>query len=266
MNFKKTGWHKWLILPSLLIISLLASQPSLASFLFYLNPMIGKLSPVGKDASSAFQVVNTSQEQSVAVELYLAKREVGIDGEETYVRETAEENFLLYPPQTFLKPGEAQTVRVTWVGEPNPSHELAYRLIAEQVPLDTTPQPSNANNRQMNITTLVRYGGSIYITPKDAVPNVVLESAVHQKDKGGSARLVLTFNNLGTAHTLLQNLTLTIVSQEQPGKSVRLRPTELPGISGENILAHHKRRFIIPWPSELPVGAVDVTFEHQGRL
>ena len=266
MKLIKLNLSRWLILPSFLVISLLASQPSLASLLFYLSPMIGNLSPVGKDASKAFQVVNTSQEQSVAVELYLAKREVGIDGTETYVRETAEEDFLLYPPQTFLKPGEAQTVRVSWVGEPDPSHELAYRLIAEQVPLDTNPQPSNVNNRQVNITTLVRYGGSIYITPEDAVANVVLESAVHKTGKGESDRLVLTFHNLGTAHALLQNLTLTIVSQEQPGKSVQLKPADLPGVSGENILAHHQRRFTIPWPSELPVGSVDVTFEHQGRL
>ena len=266
MKLIKLNLSKWLILPSFIVMFLLTSQASLASLLFYLTPMMGNLSPAGKNASKAFQVVNASQDKSVAVELYLAKREVGIDGKETYAIAKAEEDFLLYPPQTFLQPGEAQTVRVSWVGNPDPSYELAYRLIVEQVPLETNPQPSNVNNRQINITTLVRYGGSIYITPKDAVPNVVLESAVHQKGEGGSDQLVLTLNNKGTAHTLLQNLTLTIVSQEQPGKSVQLAPADLPGLSGENILAHHQRRFIIPWPPELPVGGVDVTFEHQGRL
>ena len=263
MKLSKLNLSKWFTWPIFLGTSLLAGQPALASFLFYLTPMIGNLSPVGKDASGAFQVVNASQDESVAVELYLAKREVGINGEETYVREIAEEDFLLYPPQTFLKPGEAQTVRVSWLGDPEPSHELAYRLIAEQVPLDTDSQSTKSDNQQINITTLVRYAGSIYITPEDALPKVILESAVHQKREGGGDQLILTFNNQGTAHTLLQDLTLTISSKEQPSKSVQLMPEDLKGVSGENILAAHQRRFLIPWPSELPVGEVDVSFDYE---
>jgi fimbrial chaperone protein len=266
MSLLRIGLRAWLILPALLAVLFLANRPAFASLLFYLTPMISNFAPAGREASQAFQVVNTSKEQSAAIELYMAKREMAVDGSETYRLEEAENDFLIYPPQTFLKPGEAQTVRVTWLGDPNPSKELAYRIIAQQVPLDTDTRSTNAGGRQLSITTLVRYAGSVYITPEGSTPDVVLESAVHQKGKAGVDELAITFHNQGTAHALLQGVTLTITPVGQENKALTLTPENLKSINGENILAESKRRFVIPWPTGLPIGDVKVTFDYKGGL
>jgi fimbrial chaperone protein len=262
MNLSKVGFRTGLVLSVLLATSFLAVRPALASLLFYLAPMIANLAPAGKEASQAFEVVNTSKDRSVAIELYMAKREMAIDGSETYSAEEAEDDFLLYPPQTFLKPGEGQTVRVTWLGDPNPAKELAYRLIAQQVPLDTDTQSTNVRGREINLTTLVRYAGSVYITPQGATPDLVLESAVYQKGTTGD-ELLVTFHNRGTAHTLLQDLTLTIAPVGQADKAITLKPEQLKGINNENILADSKRQFIIPYPNGLPIGNLNVTFDYK---
>lgn len=263
MSLTKVGFRAGLMLSALLASSVLTARPTFASLLFYLNPMIANLAPAGRESSQAFEVANASQEQPVAVELYMAKREIAIDGSETYIPEEAENDFLIYPPQTYLKPGEAQTVRITWLGDPNPPQELAYRLIAQQVPLDTDTQSTNIQGREVNVTTLVRYAGSVYITPEGATPNVTLDNVVHQKSETGEDELVITFHNQGTAHTLLNDLTLGITPANPTKNSptITLTPEMLIGISGENILAQSKRQFRLPYPEELPVGDVDVTFD-----
>lgn len=266
MSLSKVGFRTGLVLSALLATLLVSVRPTLASLLFYLSPMISNLAPAGRDASQAFEVVNTSPEQPVAVELYVAKREIAIDGSETYKPEEAEDDFLIYPPQTYLKPGEAQTVRVTWLGDPQPAKELAYRLIAQQVPLDTDTRSTSVQGREINLTTLVRYAGAIYITPEGATPDVVLESAVYQKGKTGEDELLVTFHNQGTAHTLLKNLTLTIAAAGQPEKTISLTPEQLKGISDENILAQSKRQFVIPYPQSLPIGEVNVTFDYKPQI
>ncbi|MGA0198247.1 MAG: hypothetical protein ACO3NK_03830 [Prochlorotrichaceae cyanobacterium] len=64
-------------------------------------------------------------------------------------------------------------------------------------------------------------------------------------------------HNQGTASTILRNLTLILRSG---GQQVTLSPADLKGISGERILAQHKRQFVMPWPAGLPQGDVSVEF------
>jgi len=113
-------------------LNLLGTQPSFAAATFRLLPMEMKLAPSGRGATQSFQVESTG-DQPVAVQIHTAVRQVGLDGTETYPE--SEKDFLVYPPQILLKPGTQQTVRVTWLGESKPAKELAYRIIAEQLPL-----------------------------------------------------------------------------------------------------------------------------------
>ena len=57
-----------------------------------------------------------------------------LDGIET--NQDANDDFIVYPPQLIVPPGTQQVIRVTWIGEPEPPIELAYRLIAEQLPIN----------------------------------------------------------------------------------------------------------------------------------
>lgn len=251
-------------LPSLLFSGLLAllvstASPALAAVLFSFSPISASFAPSGKGSSQAYTLTNTSPDQVLTVELYVMTRELGLNGEETNNRDKAEADFAIYPPQVILQPGETQVVRVNWLGDPKPPKELAYRLIAEQLPVDTDTKTTTNQNRTIAITTLIRYAGSVYIKPPNAQPEVTVASVAHQKNKAGADEMVLTLQNKGTAHLVLDNLIFTLTSATQPDKSITIEDWK--GVAGENMLAGASRRFVLPWPKNLPVGDVTVTFK-----
>lgn len=263
-KLRHLGWT--ITIATALGITLLTAQSALAGAAFRVLPLSMSFEPSGRGATRSFQVESTGDEP-VALQVQMVKREMKLDGTENYP--DADSDFLVYPPQILLKPGSQQTVRVTWLGNPEPEKELAYRVIVEQLPIkvpDPKKEEINQNQVRVNINTLLRYLGAIYIVPKSAAPQLVLDSAVHSKGKNGTDELVVTFNNQGSAHRLLKELKLNLTPTSNDGKipigsAVTLKPEQLKGVTGENILAGNKRQFVIPWPKELPVSPVTATFE-----
>jgi len=238
---------------------LLLASPGWAGPTYQLSPSNLTLEPSGSRASGSFRVRSTGDEP-VAIEIRVTERQVDLQGNET--RPEAKADFVVYPPQILLQPGESQTVRVTWLGDPTPAHELPYRLIAEQLPIDLDQPDVEVTAPVVSINALYNYVASLYIAPRGVSPGVVLESADHQTIQGEDV-LVLQFNNQGTAHQVLRGLRLTLTPQGQQKAAIVLSPEQLPGVSGENVLAQHQRQFILPWPDGLPIGPVTATFDLQ---
>ncbi|MGG6241887.1 fimbrial biogenesis chaperone [Nodosilinea sp. AN01ver1] len=233
----------------------LVAPPSWADATYQLSPSSLTLEPSGSRSTGLFQVRSTGDEP-VAVEIRVTERQMDLQGTET--RPDAEDDFVVYPPQILLQPGQVQTVRVTWLGEPNPEHELPYRLIAEQLPIDLDEPEAAVTTAVVRINALYNYVASLYISPRGSSPNIVLESASHQTINGQNA-LVLQFNNQGTAHQVMTGLHLTLTAAG--GQTITLSPEQLQGVSGENMLAQHQRQFTLPWPDGFPVGPVSATFD-----
>lgn len=236
----------------------LMAPPSWAAATYQLTPSNLTLAPSGSRSTGSFQVRSTGDEP-VAVEIRVTERQMDLNGKET--RPDAEDDFVIYPPQILLQPGQVQTVRVTWLGEPSPDHELPFRLIAEQLPIAFDEPDAVVTTPVVRINALYNFVASLYIAPQGGRPNVVLESVSHQNINGQDA-LVVQFNNQGTAHQLLTGLHLTL-TPAAGGQVVTLSPEDLWGVSGENLLAQNQRQFTVPWPTGLPVGSVTATFTLQ---
>jgi len=234
----------------LTVLFLLASIP--AALAFTLAPIRMEFEPAGRGANQVFHLENDST-NTVPVQLSMLTREANWDGKETNA--PAEDDFLVYPPQVLLKPHQVQTVRVKWLGTPKPEKELAYRILAEQLPVSLKKEKPG----EARINVLVRYLGSVYVVPKGAKADVVLASAAPQTDAAGKRRMELILENRGTAHSILNDLRFKI---QAGGKTVELGPEELKIVGGENILAGQKRRFLLPWPESLPDGPLQVTFDY----
>lgn len=227
-------------------------SPALA---FKLEPISRVFEPAGAGATQSYQVINDSAEQ-IAVELSIAERKISLEGQET--TESADDDFLVYPSQIVLPPQGVQSVRVTWLGNPNPEKELAYRIIAEQLPINlNNPEESQAETTSGAVKVMFRYMGSVYIRPKNAESKVVLNGITHEKGTDGNDRLVITFDNQGTRRAVLSELNLNLTSQ---GSQLTLKPEQLEGVNNGVILAGNQRRFSIPWPQQLPIGEVTGTF------
>ena len=236
---------------SLFLFGGLVAEPASA---FRFIPFIAEFEPSGSGANRTYTVENTSEDR-IAVEVSVHKRGMNLDGTDRL--QDADDDFIVYPTQVVLEPHRKQAIRVQFIGDPAPDRELAYRIIAEQLPveLDAEPEPG------ANVRILVRYVGSIYVRPKQAAYEVVLERAGSETLENGSRGLAITLHNKGTAHAILKNLELSFSSQNGAGPNgVQLSSEFLKGMTGENILAMHKRRFVLPWPAKLPHGPVDVSF------
>lgn len=181
------------------------------------------------------------------------------DGIERY--QNADDDFIIFPPQMVISPNKTQTVRVQWAGDIAPGRELPYRLIAEQLPIAL----DRAAAKGAHVSILMRYLAAIYIVPDNATPDIVVNSIDKEQQKDGNNALIFMIENKGTAHAVLGDLSIRIPTGrnlQDADETIILSPSELAGMTGENILAGHKRRFSVPWPDKLDVvpDTVDLDF------
>jgi fimbrial chaperone protein len=248
MKFKLSQF--WLTL-FLLLVNI---QPS---FAFKISPISRTFTPIGTEATQSYELTSDRDEPE-AIQMSVVKREMDIDGKENYT--PADDDFLIYPPQIILKPNTKQTVQVTWVGDSNPTKELNYRLVSEQVPINLTkPEVGKPTKITAKVNILLRYMGSLYVRPENVEPKLVLEGVTVQKEKDKPV-IAITFDNQGSARATLTNFKLDLTSG---GKTVALTTEQLKDITNQNILANHKRRFVIPYPADLPQGTLTATFDYK---
>lgn len=239
------------VLRRLSLAALIAAGLALPAQAFKLTPIEMEFAPSGRGATQTFLIENPGGAPE-AIELRTFTRDMDAAGEDILVEDL--DNFVVFPAQVILQPGQEQAIRVQWIGDPAPARELAFRLIAEQLPIDLGEE--QAEGGQMRL--LVRYIASLYVVPDGARADVSLASAGPSADGSG---LELVFENAGTAHALLSDLVLTIVGG---GNQVVLGKDELETVAGQNILAGHTRHFVMPWPAGIAPGPVEVSFTFGG--
>lgn len=154
--------------------------------------------------------------------------------------------FTLFPSQGIIQPKASQVVRVLWKGPKQLTQELNFRVLAEELPV--TFGGEALGDRQGRINMLLRYMGTLYVTPKQARPQLELLSTrlVRTNDL---TLLEVCVENRGTAHQLLTDSRLTLTPKD--GKAVVLDKEHLQGMEGENVLAKSRRYFRINCPAEL---------------
>ncbi len=222
------------------------------SWAFQLLPLTQYFSPVGSDSTQSYRVTN-NQSQRVAVEVSAMKREIDPLGQEKLF--PADDDFIVYPSQIILEPGASQSLRVTWLGEESPETELAYRLVAEQLPISFEKSQLQLDQSEMvaSVDILMRYLGSVFIRPADSESNLVLTSAGLFEDLEAKRYIELFFLNTGSEFARLSEAEVQVSSQD---KQVLLGRGTLVDQGQKIVLAGGERRLLIPWPAELPYGDV----------
>lgn len=183
-----------------------------------------------KTNSTLFYLENDS-DQPIAVTASVLKREINADGVET--NQKTEGEITVYPSQLIIPPNEKRSVKVTWVGRVVPTSEAAYRLVAEQLPIEL-----DKNKKQKaSIKVLLRYVAALYVEPESFSSEVSLKKM--EMDEKSIAFFVA---NTGKKHQVLANLTLQVTGK----KSFSIGSDELKNMSGENVLALSERVFRFP--------------------
>ena len=239
----------------LLTVSLFLASPDAPAFV--LIPITMDFDPAGQGTHRTFRVENES-DTPVAIQISMVTRKMDIDGKETL--ENADEDFAVYPPQIALGPKQNQSIRVAWTGKVKPAAELNYRIVAEQLPVALVKEQTKG----AKINLLLRYLGTVYIVPKGAKADVVLESAAQDTEAAGRKHLVVFLHNRGTAHAVIRSAKMKLTAAAKDGRpetKIELGPEDLKGMIGENVLGGSKRRFIFPWPESLGDGPLEAQFE-----
>ena len=240
----------------LLTAALLTLATGEASALRF-SPFRAKFEPAGAESNQLFQVENNTAAPT-AVQIRIADRKVDVDGGET-MRDN-EKDFAIFPAQMILPPQSTRSVRVQWIGDPNLKDERAYRIIAEQLPVNLSKETPKSSS----VKILVSYHGALFVTPPGLSQNVTVDFFGITQEPDQKRMLELVLHNRGTQHALLRDLKLNI--KDDRGNVVTLADeTALKGMTGESILAKQRRRFLLRWPRTLhgTPKQVDFTFDKQ---
>ena len=216
-----------------------------------LTPIEMDFTTSGRGTTQTFRLENNTRDP-VAAEITIKSRKMSLQGVD--VLSDAEDDFTVFPAQLVLQPGQVQSVRVQWLGKSAPKSELAYRLIAEQLPIDVgKPQAQGGAVR-----LLVRYIASLYVVPAGARSQLTVKNA-ERINIASTPRLRVTLENNGTTRQVVRDVNLRITG---PGQSnVILKDQQLQGLIGENILAGHARQFDLAWPQQLADGPLTAVIE-----
>ncbi|WP_455382919.1 fimbrial biogenesis chaperone [Salinispira pacifica] len=226
-----------------LAVVILLSSIAAGAWAFTLEPITRDFTASGPGATQTFRVSNT-ENHPIAVKISMVRREMDRNGKESYT--DASDVFVVFPSQIVLKPETSQVIRVQWRGPASIDSERAFRIIAEELPVDF----GGAHQQGGNINILFRYLGSVYVVPPQAAPKVALTDIRTINEPGGRHGFLVTLTNSGTSHTLLNDLRIGVTAGT--GYSLTFGPKELPGAAGENLLAGHSRVFYIPVSGPLP--------------
>ena len=219
-------------------------------FAFRFNPMSQSIDLDEGKRSVQFTVENDSAEK-MAIELTVRERRLDRAGVET-LPETTE--LTVFPPQMIILPKERRTVRVNWTGEKKLTTERAFRVIAEQLPLNVEDKKKKKTGIQM----LMRYMAALYVTPEGGEPAIAAEVIASTP-----TQLELLIRNSGTLHQILQKPQVTLVSGSQKWA---LKEKDLHTPAGENVLAKSERVFLVKTTGLIPAGAkATIKFEKSHR-
>ena len=216
-------------------------------------PITAEVSSANDPVEQNFRVDNSSGSPA-AVEITARRRSTTLEGKE--IREPAEDQLVVFPEQMVLMPGESQLIRVQWLGKGPVAQELAYRVIAEELPVDFKAKQS-AGSGGPKISLLMRYEGMLYIQPEKGKANVELVSSKVINHEGVPHLELILINN-GNVHVIMGEPSVKV---EHERRDVRIAEAE--SQLKVNMLAGEKRRFLLPWPDGLDPDGLNVQFHYE---
>lgn len=221
-----------------------------SAFAFRLSPMVLDFSPSGKGSTQTLQLENPGKE-SVAVQLEVMKRKIAENGEED--RSELAKDFVIFPEQLKLEPGQKRNVRITWTGDADPKQELPFRLVASQLPVELK-RPTDRADVKVNLKFVLQYVASLYVVPAGAKSEVKVAEVKPAKD--GKVDVVVV--NEGTTRRVLEKAHIRFLAG---GRSLDANEAEMKDLRTQNILAGTKRRFRLSVPGDFKNPKAEISFE-----
>ena len=231
----------------------LAAAPVSQAAAMTVQPVVLDLQTAGRGMSQVITVENTFS-TPLPVELQIQQLELTEDG----VKLTGVDpgDLLVFPPQALIQPGQTQSFRVQYVGDPDLQESKHYYSTVAQLPVKL-PEGQSAIQILYNFQVLVSIG------PQGGKPAIaVVDSAV--SDDAGHHNPLITVRNDSANYGYLSQGKLRVVARDAAGNEVARETLNGPEIQqrmGVGLIGGHQTRKV-RLPVELPTaaGTVEVTF------
>lgn len=225
-----------------------------AALAMTVQPVVINLQTSGRGMSQVITVENTFA-TPLPVELRVQQLTLGEDG--VQLTNVDPGDLLVFPPQALIQPGQTQTFRIQYVGDPDLQTSRHYYVTVAQLPVQL-PEGQSAIQILYNFQVLVS------VSPTGVRPALAVNSAEVGRNAEGRPVPVLMMGNTSNAHGFLAEGRLRIIQRNAAGVEVFRRTMSGPEIQqtvGFGLIgANQTRRVAIP--VELPEegGTIEASF------
>lgn len=227
---------------------------SVTAYAMIVQPVVIDLTTAGRGMSQTVTVENTF-EQPLPVEMRVESLELTREGVNPTGIDPGE--LVVFPPQALIQPGQRQSFRVQYVGDPAIAGSKHYFVTAAQLPVQT-------DDTQSNVQLLYNFQVLVSVSPDGAKPALSIASAEIGTDADGGPVPVITVANASAAHGYLSRGRLRIVQFAPTGREVFQR--EIPGPELQQTLGYgligggQTRRMTLPIKLPQSDGRIEVQF------
>ncbi|MBX3561924.1 MAG: fimbria/pilus periplasmic chaperone [Sphingomonas sp.] len=194
----------WVLLPAAISIS---TVPATATSV---QPVVVDLQPAGRQMSQIVTVQNTFA-TPLPVELRVQRAGYSDEG----VHGTGEEtdDLLVFPPQALIEPGQSQSFRIQYVGDPDLRQSRHYFVTVAQLPVRMAEGESA-------VQVLYNFQVVVGVSVPGVRPALNIVSSEVSTEGDGQPRLVLNIENSSANYGYLSEGSLRIVQRDANGQEV----------------------------------------------
>lgn len=218
------------------------------------QPVLVDLQTAGRQMTQVITVENTFA-NPLPVELTVQQLELTDDG----VKQTGTDpgDLLVFPPQALIEPGQTQSFRIQYVGEPDLARSKHYYITVAQLPVKL-PEGQSAIQILYNFQVLAS------VAPQGVKPALEVRGAQIGQRADGKPIPVITLSNASNAHGYLSGGQLRIVEKDSAGKEIfrrTLSGAEIQQTMGFGLIGGGQSRKLNV-PVELPeaTGSLEVSY------
>ena len=165
------------------------------------QPVVLDLQTAGRGMSQVVTVENTFA-NPLPIEIRIQELEMTVDG----VKQTGTDpgDLLVFPPQALIEPGQTQTFRVQYVGDPELAKSKHYYITVAQLPVKL-PEGQSAIQILYNFQVLVS------VAPNSGKTSLAVNGAAIGKNDAGKPVPVVSVANSSNTHGYLSGGNLRLV-------------------------------------------------------
>jgi fimbrial chaperone protein len=223
-------------------------------FAMTVQPVVVDLRTAGRQMSALVTVENSF---ATPLPVELKVREGKFEAAGLQQTDVESPDLLVFPPQALIQPGQSQSFRIQWVGEPVLSGSKHYFITVAQLPVEL---PTGQNSIQIlyNFQVIASVGAN------GAKPALKVNTATIEANQAGVGRPVIELQNTGANYGYLADGQVRIVQKDTAGREVFRRTynsSEVQQNLGFGLVpAGQTRRMTLPVDLPSVEGTVNVEF------